>query len=176
MPTHLLHVLHARIIRVHILGYEREGGLLSVIWQNAEYFISTEKVLLDFPLIFRFISEESYWGKGRTVVTMRRAIENSILCFGLYRKTDTVPVQAGFARVVSDLAAFAYLSDIFVLSEYRGKSLGKWLVSTICEHPEIRDLKNVTLITRTPEFYEPFSFFVHDQANVRKFMMRVKPS
>ena len=147
-----------------------------MVWQNSEYFISTDKALLDFPLILRFISEESYWGKGRTAVVMRKAIDNSILCFGLYRKTDTVSVQVGFARVVSDFAAFAYLSDIFILPEYRGKGLGKWLVSTLCDHPEIRNLKNVTLITRTPEFYEPFSFVVHDPTSVRKFMMQVKPS
>ena len=149
---------------------------LAMIWQNEDYFISTDKSLLDFPLIFRFISEESYWGKGRTVVVMRKAIDNSILCFGMYRKNDAVPVQIGFARVVSDLASFAYLSDVFVLSGYRGKGLGRWLVGTICEHPEIRELKNVTLITRTPEFYEPLSFVVHDQSDIRKFMMRIKPS
>lgn len=147
-----------------------------MIWQNAEYFISTDKTLLDFSLILRFISEESYWGKGRTVVVMRKAIDNSILCFGLYRKTDMVPAQVGFARVVSDFASFAYLADVLVLSEHRGKGLGRWLVSTICEHPEIQDLKNVFLITRTPEFYEPLSFAVHDQASIRKFMMRVKPA
>ena len=142
--------------------------------QNAEYFISTDKVLLDFPLILRFIAEESYWGKGRTVDVMRRAIDNSILCFGLYRKTDTAPAQIGFARVVSDFATFAYLADVFVLSEYRGQGLGRRLVGAICEHPQIRDLKNVALITRTPDFYKPLSFVIHDQTDVRKFMMRVK--
>lgn len=144
--------------------------------QTAEYFTSTDKALLDFPLILKFITEESYWGKGRTAEVMRRAIDHSILCFGLYRKTDTAPAQIGFARVVSDFATFAYLADVFVLSEYRGKGLGRQLVSTICEHPEIRDLKNVALITRTPDFYKPLSFAVHDQADVRKFMMRVKPA
>ena len=143
-----------------------------MLCQQADYFISTDKSLLDFRAIFRFIAEESYWGKGRTEETMQRAIANSALCFGLYRKTDAGPALAGFARVVSDLALFAYLSDIFVLPEHRGQGLGRWLVQTVCDHPDLIGLKNVALITRTPEFYEPLSFAVLEPSNIRKFMLK----
>jgi GNAT superfamily N-acetyltransferase len=142
-------------------------------WQQEDYFIATDTALLDFPVILRFISEDSYWGKGRTAETMRRAIDNSTLCFGLYHETEAGPVLAGFARVISDLTIFAYLSDVFVLPEHRGKGLGKWLIQTICDHPDLRDLKNICLITRTPEFYESLSFAVLEAADVRKFMMKV---
>ncbi|MBP2666817.1 MAG: N-acetylglutamate synthase and related acetyltransferase [Firmicutes bacterium] len=81
-----------------------------------------------------------------------------------------------FARVISDLTTFAYLSDVFVLSEHRGQGLGKWLVYTICEHPDLQALKRIALITRTPEFYEPLFFAIQDPANIRKFMIRIKPA
>jgi GNAT superfamily N-acetyltransferase len=142
-------------------------------WQQEDYFITTDNALLDFPAILRFISEDSYWGKGRTAEIMHRAIDNSTLCFGLYHETETGTTLAGFARVISDLTVFAYLSDVFVLPEHRGKGLGKWLIQSICDHPDLRGLKNVCLITRTPEFYQPLSFAVLEEANVRKFMMKV---
>ena len=142
-------------------------------WQQADFFIATDNALLDFPAILRFISEDSYWGKGRTADVMHRAINNSTLCFGLYQETATGVTLAGFARVISDLTVFAYLSDVFVLPEHRGKGLGKWLVQSICDHPDLRELKNICLITRTPAFYEPLSFAVLEEANVRKFMMKV---
>jgi GNAT superfamily N-acetyltransferase len=144
--------------------------------QRENYFISTDPALLDVPVILRFLTEESYWGRERTEDMMRRAITNSALCFGLYQKMLTGSVQMGFARVISDLTTFAYLSDVFVLSEHRGKGLGKWLINTICEHPDLRDLKRIALITRTPEFYEPLSFAIQDPADIRKFMIRIKPS
>lgn len=143
-------------------------------WQRDDYFISTDKELLDFPLIFRFISEEAYWGQGRSEQTMRAAITHSTFCFGLYQQLPDERVQVGFARVISDLAVFGYLSDVFVVSEHRGKGLGQWLVKTICEHPDIRDLKRFTLITRTPKFYESLSFAVNDPDDIRKFMIRKK--
>ena len=141
-----------------------------------EYFISTDRSLLDFWMILRFIAEESYWGKGRTAEAMRKAMDNSTLCFGLYQKTVTGFSQVGFARVISDLAFFAYLSDVFVLSEHRGNGLGRLLIHTICDHPELCGLKRIALFTRTPEFYEPLSFVIHDPTDVRKFMVRANTS
>lgn len=142
--------------------------------EKDDYYISTDNALLDFNAILRFISVESYWGQGRTAAVMRRAIENSTICFGLYQQTAAGLTQVGFCRVISDLTVFAYLSDVFVLKDHRGKGLGKWLIHTICEHPDLRDLKNVCLITRTPQFYEPLSFDALPPTDVRKFMMQKK--
>lgn len=145
-------------------------------WQKDNYLISTEPELLDFQVILRFISEESYWGKGRSAETMQKALNHSTFCFGLYHIQNSKSSMIGFARVISDLTVFAYLSDVFVLSEYRGHGLGRWLVGTVCEHPEIKNLKNICLITRTPDFYEPLSFETLDPTGIRKFMMRKPPS
>lgn len=62
-----------------------------------------------------------------------RSIRNS-LAFGLYREMS----QVGFARVVTDYARFAYLADVFVLEEHRGRGLGRWLVERVLEHPDLR--------------------------------------
>ena len=144
-----------------------------MLWRRGDYFISTDAALLDFPAILRFIAEESYWGKGRTAEVMRRALDHSTICFGLYLKQESGQVLAGFARVISDLTVFAYLSDVFILPEHRAKGLGKWFVASICDHPDLRGLKNVALITRTPGFYEPLSFAVLSSSDVRKFMLKL---
>ena len=88
--------------------------------ETNHFEISTDKRRLDVEMIHRFLSEESYWAKTRTPEQTRTAIENS-LCFGAYLDDR----QVGFARVVSDFATFAYLGDVFILSEYRAHGLSK---------------------------------------------------
>jgi GNAT superfamily N-acetyltransferase len=142
------------------------------MWQMDEFMISTDRALLDLDIIHRFISAESYWGADRTREAMEKAMNNSAYCFGVYREKGGIREQIGFARVVSDLTAFGYIADVFILSEYRGKGLGKWLIETIVNHPELRTLKRITLFTRTPEFYRHAQFAIHDQQEQAKFMVR----
>ena len=87
-----------------------------------EFTISTDKGRLDVEMIHRFLLEESYWGRTRTLEQTRTAIENSI-CFGVYTRDE----QIGFARVITDRATFAYLGDVFILKEHRGR--GRALVT-----------------------------------------------
>lgn len=122
--------------------------------QKSEYTISTDQSRLDVGLIHTFLSEESYWARERTEEQTRTAIENSI-CFGLYNGDK----QIGFARVVSDKATFAYVGDVFVLSEYRGQGLSKWLMQEIVDHPELQGLRRWVLATRDAHgLYEQFEF------------------
>jgi len=82
------------------------------------------------------------------------AIENS-LCFGIYRGRD----QVGFARVVSDKATFAYIGDVFVSAEHRGKGLSKWLMETIVAQPDLQDLRRWLLATADAHgLYQKFDF------------------
>jgi len=109
---------------------------------------------LDLETIHRFLSEEAYWAKNRTLDQTRTAIENSI-CFGVYEGER----QIGFARVVTDKATFAYLGDVFILEEFRGRGLSKWLMETIVSHPEIQGLRRWVLATRDAHgLYEQFGF------------------
>ncbi|MDM7922843.1 MAG: GNAT family N-acetyltransferase [Pyrinomonadaceae bacterium] len=122
--------------------------------KRGDLVISTDKRLLDVGAIHRFLVEESYWARERSEEQTRTAIENSI-CFGLYHGGK----QIGFARVVSDRATFAYLGDVFVLNDYRGQGLSKWLMQVIVEHPELQGLRRWILATRDAHgLYEQFEF------------------
>lgn len=142
------------------------------MWEMTDFMISTDKSLLDFDIIHGFISEESYWGLGRSREVMEKAMNNSTYCFGVYHESNSVRTQIGFARVISDLATFGYIADVFILPHYRGKGIGKWLIKTVVNHPELRALKRLTLFTRTPEFYGDWMFRIFDQTSQSKFMER----
>ena len=123
-------------------------------WIKGEFTISTDKSRLHFGVIQSFLANDSYWAKKRTSEQTKTAIENSI-CFGLYHNDR----QIGFARVVSDQATFAYLGDVFVLEEFRGQGLSKWLMETIIAHPELQGLRRWLLATRDAHgLYEQYGF------------------
>lgn len=142
------------------------------MWRITDFMISTDKSLLDFDIIHEFISMESYWGLGRSPEVMEKAINNSAYCFGVYHENNYVRNQIGFARVVSDLTTFGYIADVFILSDYRGKGLGKWLMQTIVNHPELKTLKRLTLFTNIPDFYSDSLFKTFAQSPQLIFMER----
>ena len=122
--------------------------------QRDEFTISTDRSRLDLQAIHRFLVEESYWAATRTFEQTRIAIENSI-CFGLYFENKLI----GFARVVSDKATFAYVGDVFVIEEFRGRGLSKWLMEAMAQHPELQGLRRWVLATRDAHgLYEQFDF------------------
>ena len=118
------------------------------------FLISTDKNLLDFDAIFKYLNEESYWSKGITPERLKRAIDNSI-CFGIYQHQQ----QAGFARVITDKATFAYICDVFILADHRRSGLSKWLMQTIIQHPELQGLRRWSLATLDAHgLYAQFGF------------------
>lgn len=120
------------------------------------YRISTERSLLQIPVIHHYLSNDSYWAAGIPYETVQRSIEHA-LCFGIYKDNN----QVGFARVISDMATFAYLADVFVLEEHRGKGLSKWLMQTIMAWPELQGLRRWMLATRDAHsLYTQFGFNV----------------
>lgn len=127
---------------------------MAIAWQRDEYEVSDERARLDLAAIHRYLSGESYWAAGISEALVARAIANS-LCFGLYRGG----LQVGFARVVTDRATYAYLCDVFVEGEHRGRGLGKWLVGCVLEHPDLQGLRRINLMTRDAhDLYRPFGF------------------
>lgn len=123
-------------------------------WEKDEFVVDTDKSRLQIDVIQSFLMNDSYWAKDRTIEQTRTAIENSI-CFGVYQGER----QVGFARVVSDCATFAYLGDVFIIEEFRGRGLSKWLMETIISHPELQNLRRWVLATRDAHgLYEQFGF------------------
>ena len=88
--------------------------------RDGMYYITTNVSKLDVNVIHHYLSEESYWAKGIPMYVVERSIANS-LCFGLFINDE----QIGFARLITDKATFAYLADVFILREHRGKGLSK---------------------------------------------------
>lgn len=112
-------------------------------WRRGDYTISTDPARLDIAVIHQYLSTASYWAVGRPLHVVRRSIENS-LNFGVYKGT----AQIGFARLVTDYATFAWLADVFVLPEFRGQGIGKWMIGVIVEHPRVQGLRRWILGTR----------------------------
>jgi GNAT superfamily N-acetyltransferase len=111
-------------------------------WRRGDYVISTDRARLDRETIQRFLAG-SYWAEGIPREVVKRSIEHS-LCFGLYHGGRMV----GLARVITDRATFAYLSDVFVLDAYRGRGLASWMLEVIHAHPELQGLRWWLLATR----------------------------
>ena len=116
--------------------------------------ISTDRSRLDLDLIHRYLSEESYWARGRGREEVERSIANS-MPFGVYRDGG----QVGFARAVTDRVTFAGLADVFVLPEHRGHGLGKRLVEAAIGHPDLVGLKRWLLGTADAhDLYRRYGF------------------
>ena len=105
--------------------------------------VSTDKARLDRDAIWQFITA-SYWSSGMSRFVFERSVAGA-LCFGLY---DEAGAQLGFARIVSDGATVAWLSDVFVLPVQRGRGLGHWLVASVMAHPELQHVRRWMLSTR----------------------------
>ena len=117
------------------------------------YDISSDPARLDLDAIHAFLSQ-SYWSPGVPKDVVARAIANSVCC-GVYRDG----AQVGFARMVTDRATFAYLSDVYVLEAHRGLGLSRRLVGQLLAHPELQGLRRVMLATRDAHgLYEKLGF------------------
>ena len=115
--------------------------------------VTTDRSLLDLDMIHGFLSR-SYWARGIPRELVARAIEHS-LCFGAF----VDGAQVGFARVITDHATFAYVSDVFVLESHRGRGVGKSLMAAIRSHPELQGLRRWTLFTRDAHaLYRQYGF------------------
>jgi GNAT superfamily N-acetyltransferase len=120
---------------------------------QGDFCICTDPERFDVPMIHAFLTQ-SYWAEGISLDIVKRSIEGSI-CFGVYHQEH----QIGFARVVTDRATFAYLADVFILDDYRGRGLAKWLMATIVKHPDLQGLRRFLLVTRDAgKLYQQFGF------------------
>lgn len=111
-------------------------------FERLPYRITTDTSHFDVLGMYRYLSEESYWGTGISLDQFDRAIKNSLV-FGLFLEDK----QLGMGRVITDYATFAYLKDVFVLAEYQKKGLGRWLLECILNHPALENVARWQLQT-----------------------------
>lgn len=117
------------------------------------FTISTDPSRLDIDTICDFLTR-AYWANTRPRERTERAIRNSLV-FGVYDGEK----QIGLARVISDYSIFAYLCDVFIHEDYRAHGLGKWLIQTILEHPDLKDMRRWVLVTNDAHgLYKQFGF------------------
>jgi GNAT superfamily N-acetyltransferase len=117
------------------------------------YLISTNPARLDLDAIFSYLSGESYWARGRPWAQIVTGIENSIP-FGVYLDGR----QVGFARIVTDYATFAWLADVYVLEEHRGRGLGVELVRFSVDEGPLARTKWYLHTRDAHDLYRKFGF------------------
>ncbi|WP_338449446.1 GNAT family N-acetyltransferase [Niallia oryzisoli] len=147
------------------------------VWVNKGFSISTNKEYLDFDLIHNFLNQEAYWSKGIPKETVKKSIEHTPFCFGVYKGEigNEVIEQVGFARVITDSATFAYLCDVFILPDYRKLGLSKWLMDIITNHSELKGVRRFMLATNDAHsLYKQYGFEQLD--NPELFMQKVQKS
>jgi len=123
-------------------------------YTNKTFLISTDPAKLQLEVIHEYLAQESYWAQEIPEAIVARAMQHS-LNFGLYQAEK----QIGYARIISDFATFAYLCDVFVLPNYRGQGLSKWLMTCILAHPDLQGLRRIMLLTKDAQgLYAQFGF------------------
>ena len=128
--------------------------------------ISTDKNKLDVPFIQKFL-KNVYWAAGRTMQEVQTTIDHSF-CFGIYLDEQ----QIGFARVITDYVVFAYLMDVFITEEHRGKGYSSILIENMMNEPKLKNIKIWRLATSDAHFlYRKFGF--HKLANPEKLMEKI---
>lgn len=110
--------------------------------RRGEFTITTDPAAADVDAVHAYLSR-SYWAEGIPREIVARAIANSIPFSVLHEGA-----QIGLARVITDRATYAYLSDVYILEQYRGRGLSKWLMETVMAHPDLQGLRRFSLSTR----------------------------
>ncbi|CAG0985161.1 diamine N-acetyltransferase [Anaerolineales bacterium] len=132
------------------------------------FTISTDQSRLDMPTVYDFLSR-SYWAKTRPREYTDAAFANSLV-FGIYEGER----QIGMARVVTDYTIVAYLCDVFIHEDYRAHGLGKWLMQSMLDYPDLKHVRRWLLATDDAHgLYRQFGF--EPLTDVEKWMQRLRP-
>ncbi|MDA3812026.1 MAG: GNAT family N-acetyltransferase [Spirochaetaceae bacterium] len=121
-------------------------------WEKNNFYITDSKENINMDYIISSI-QNTYWGEGRPSEIIKKTIANSQLLSAFDQEK-----QIGFARIVSDFASFSWLCDVFIDTHYRGKGLGKFLMSCISEHPSTQVRMNILATKDAHGFYEQFGY------------------
>lgn len=132
-----------------------------VEFHRGEFVISTDRRRIDRQAALDLL-RSTFWGREMELEVLARAITNSV-SFGLYREHELI----GFGRVVTDLATYAYWTDVVIAEAFRRQGLGQWFSDCMLAHPELQGLRRVALLTRDAQaLYERAGFTVGPGSSV----------
>lgn len=140
--------------------------------RHGEYVVSDDPRRFDVDVFHRYLAEESYWAKGRLRETTDAVVARSLV-FGVYAPDGSM---VGAARVVTDCGTFAWLCDVFVLDEVRGRGLGKALIDAVVSHPCVTDSKRTLLATQDAHgLYARYGFapLAHPERGMERLGSRI---
>ncbi len=141
---------------------------LPVEQRRGDLILTTDRARIDVDAVLAML-HASHWGGGMSKRSLERAIANS-LCVGVM---DAAGRQLAFARAVTDLSTYAYLTDVIVAEDARGQGLGKWMIEVIVAHPDLQGLRRMALWTRSAKgLYEQFGFSTEMPAST---YMEIRP-
>jgi len=124
--------------------------------RRGSLLVSTDRSRVDIDRVLGWLVV-SHWGGSMTRELLERGIANSVTV-GVY-DTAANDRQLAFARAVSDLATYAYFTDVIVADDARGQGIGKWIVETLVTHPDLQGLRRIALWTRDARtLYEQYGF------------------
>ena len=132
-------------------------------WRRGDYLLSTDPVRVDLAAVHAYLTT-AYWSEGVPLDVVRRAIAGSIPFSVWWEPAARVegaasPAQVAFARAITDRATFAYVADVYVLEEHRGRGLSRWMMEALVAHPDLQGLRRMILATRDAHgLYAKFGF------------------
>jgi GNAT superfamily N-acetyltransferase len=136
-------------------------------WTSGNLEIDDDRSRIDLDRVVGWLAN-SYWARWAPTEITRRSWERASVVLGLYRGDELI----GCARALTDFARFAYLSDVFVVPEFRGQGLGKWLVRTMLDHPEIGGVRWMLHTNDAHGLYRELGFMAADET----VMQRPRPA
>ena len=142
---------------------------MSIEYRKNNFSIHTDPNDVDIDFVHEYLCYQSYWAEGRPRDVVEKSVQNSI-CFSVFDDR----IQVGFARVVTDKVTFAWLCDVFIDDRYQGLGLGKWLIRSVVNHSDLKEVKYILLATSNAhELYRKYGNFEAIRA-IEKWMIRYR--
>jgi GNAT superfamily N-acetyltransferase len=132
-------------------------------WVKGEYLVTDDQSRADIDFVHASLNT-TYWAENRPRRVVEKSLKKSVL-LSLFEGDE----QIGFARIVSDEATFAWICDVFVHPEHRGKGLGVWLMECTMAHPAMEVPLQILATRDAHGLYEKFGF------QTREMMFRRNP-
>jgi GNAT superfamily N-acetyltransferase len=139
---------------------------MGTVLRQGSYEIDDNPARVDFDAVWRFLSADAYWARWRSREDVRRQVEGAWRVVGCY---DRQGRMVGFARALSDGVALAYIADVYVLTDHRGRGLGQALLREMIDNGPGRDFRWMLHTDDAHGLYRKFGFAAPDSA----FMERV---